>query len=314
MMRKLELDALRADVTSVNRLLRSRTQEIDPIGFLQFSRRREQLQEKIDELQNAPFLKGSVALFFAGEPVSGSRGIRADFAGKAVEIFQDVVSKQFAAVELGEMGERGPIPMKANSDLLLTDVARGSVGLVLEEAGENDTIARTPLSIVLDRVVEMLAQTARPERAAFDELLEHIDQRQLVSLRNFFQHLDDAHATLRLVEGESDIIFDSAAIQRARTRTSVARIDEREDDQMNGRLYLLPGHRRFELHIDGDPPTEIFGSVSREFAREHLQAMQAASDVVGKRWRVKILIRSIQRQNGEPRISYSLKGLIQRLD
>lgn len=312
MVKKLELEALTAEVASLGALLSTRTVEEDPIGFFQYSQRRDEIQGKINALGAAPELEASIALFFAGAPVTGSRGIRANFAGKAVAIFQDLVSKRFAAQELGEIGRRGRVPLRANSELMLTDVVRGSFGLLLSEAVENEPLAETQLKTVLDSVVESIDIATDPDSQRFEELLEDIDARYLRSLGEFFELLDEEHATIRLVEGNSDQQFDAVQLHRARVRTGAARIDESEDEQMQGVLYLLPAHRKFELVLDSGE--SIWGTVSREFATAHLEALRAVSEVVGHKWTVNTSVRTVTRPNSEPRVTHRLTGLIARVN
>lgn len=101
MMKRLELDSLKADLSAVEALLVSRTQAEDPIGWMQYASRKAQLQQQVAEMEIKPDLHASVALYFGGRPVIGSRGIMADFAGKTLEQYQDMVSKRNASVELG---------------------------------------------------------------------------------------------------------------------------------------------------------------------------------------------------------------------
>src|SRR6476661_3888379 len=136
MVRKLEIEDIENDLATVRSLLSRRSSEKDPSGVAQFQGRVAELERELEARRGKPDHRASVALFFSGEPVLGSRGVRAEFAGKAVDLFQDLVSKQFAAVEIGRMGQRGPIPLRPSSDMMITDVARGSVGFVLEEADE----------------------------------------------------------------------------------------------------------------------------------------------------------------------------------
>src|SRR5829696_4299892 len=96
MLSKLEVDAAQADLAAVESLLGQHSRQADPVGWLQFSKRREALQRQISELQTKVSTGASVALFFGRLPVLGSRGIKADFGTKAVEQFQDVVTKRFA--------------------------------------------------------------------------------------------------------------------------------------------------------------------------------------------------------------------------
>lgn len=312
MVKKLEIEALSVEAESLEALLRARTEQDDPIGVYQFKQRLEQVRQRIGEIAEAPALTAGVALFFAGGPVTGSRGIRADFAGKAVESFQAMVAKKFAAFEVGELGQRGRIPLRASSDLILTDVVRGSVGLVLEEANDNVPIVETELKVVLDDVVCTIAAAAQEEAEPFEEILEDIDSRFLRSMGEFFALLDDADATVRLVEGERDRQFDHTQIHRARERTDAAEINERDNEVLVGALYLLPAHRKFELVLDSGET--VWGPVSAEFAGQHLEALRNANDVVGHRWRVRVKVRVVTRPNRLPKTTHKLLGLIERLD
>ena len=47
MVKKLELEALTAEVASLGELLRTRTPEEDPIGYFQYSQRKAYIQERI---------------------------------------------------------------------------------------------------------------------------------------------------------------------------------------------------------------------------------------------------------------------------
>lgn len=62
MVRKLELDALTTDLAAVQALLSRRTRESDPIGFLQFTSRAEELQRQLSDLQQAPETRAIVTL------------------------------------------------------------------------------------------------------------------------------------------------------------------------------------------------------------------------------------------------------------
>ena len=310
MVRKLALDGMQADLAVVDTLLEGRSSTNDPIGYMQLSRRREKLAREIESANGASDLKASVALFFAGQPVVGSRGIKVDFAGRAIELFQQLVAKQFATEEIGEIGRRGPVPLRSNSDLLLTDIARGSVGFMLEEADHNDVIVETELKIVVDHVTETIFAATEPSSDGFEELLETIDHRNLATLSEFFCLLDDERATIRIVEGDRDVQLDSSSIRRGRDRTGNTQIDERESDEFIGRLFLLPAHRRFEL-LQLQGKGTIYGSVSSELARGQLDRVLADGGVVGQNWRVRIRIRSLFRPNREPKTTYTLLGLIE---
>ena len=311
MVRKLEVEALASDLAAVRNLLSRRTTASDPIGYLQFSSRAAELERQIAELELTPKTRASLAVFFAGEPVFGSRGVRADFAGKAVNLFQELIAKQFATMELGAMAGMGPVPLRGNSDMLLTDVVRGSVGIVLEEAERDESLTESELSIAVHSVAENIQQAAAADATAFEELLGEVDARYFGALSQLFKLFDDSKATVRLVESDRDIELDSVAIHRGRERTDAAITNDNDDVRMSGHLWLLPAARRFELRVIGSEET-IQGLVSREFATEQLETLRA-ENVVNRDWVVRVKARTITRPSRAPQTRYTLLGLIRQV-
>lgn len=311
MVRKLDIDAISSDLAAVKKLLARRTEESDPIGFLQFTQRAQALERQLADLIGAPHTRASLAVFFGGAPVQGSRGVRADFAGKAVTVIQDLVAKQFATLERGVLAGVGRLPLRGNSDLLITDLARGSVGIVLEEAETNESLTASELSVAVQKVTEDIAQTGEMDATAFEELLGEVEPRYFASLTDLFKLLDDSHATARFVESEQDFELDIGAIRRGRERTEAAITNDDDAVRYEGRLYLLPTQRKFELTVlgTGDP---IHGNVSREFASAHLEQLRA-DNVVNHDWAVKMKVRTITRPNRPPQIKYTLMGLVEEV-
>lgn len=313
MLMKLELSALQADLANIERLISLRTEESDPIGFYQLTSRKSEVMDHISKIQENPEKSASVALFFGGGPVLGSKGISADFAGKAIEAFQDLVSKRFATSETGTLGTRGPIPLKSNTELMLTDVARGSFGLVLEEIKTNDSLTETAMQFVVDEVAQSIVDFSSLDVERYETALNTVDSRSLISLRDFFRLLDDQHATLRVVEGNRDAELDNKAVQLARQRTDFIEIEDKTSEEMIGRLFILPAHRRFELQLINSAET-VYGSISSEFSKDNLAKFQQGTDVVGKVWRTKMRIRETLRVNQQPKLTYTLLGLIENID
>lgn len=309
MLRKIELDALRADLAQVEALLQSRSYERDPIGYFQFQSRKKSIEEQIAKVLDAVETNANVGLFFGGKPVFGSRGISAEFAGRAIENFQDLVSKRFATLESGTPGQRGPVRLKALSDLMITDVVRGSFGLVLEEIAQNSSLTETAVKMAVEQVIDVVGAIASADEEVFESTFDSIDERQLVALRNFFRTLDEFGATVRLVESDDETSLDEAAVHRGRTRTEAIEIQETETTRLVGMLWLLPAHRKFELKLKDSGET-IYGQVAVEFSKQHLEALRTNDDVVGKTWRTKMRIREIRGKNKESKFAYVLLGLV----
>lgn len=309
MVRKLEVDALKNDLAAVRGLLARRTLETDPIGYHQFSHRAADIERQLAELVALPDNKASLAVYFSGAPVQGSRGVGAGFAGKAVNFIQELVSKQFAIMERGAMASVGPVPLRGNSDLLLTDVARGSFGVILEEAEGTDSITESELHVAVSKVALDIKGTAQVDATAFEEMLGEVDARYFATLSQFFKLFDESNATVRMVESENDISLDSQAVHRGRERTDAAITNDDDNVRFSGRLFLLPAARKFELKVIGTGES-IHGNVSREFSSSYLDRV-GAEDVVNRDWIVRLKSRSITRANGTSQVRYSLMGLLQ---
>lgn len=314
MLRKLELDALNVDLAAVSTLLEQAVAAGDPIGELQFTQRRKEIEETIHQLAATPEHTAGVALFFGGRPVVGSKGISAEFAGKVLESFQDLITKRFATFEVGALGQRGPAPFKPDTHMLVTDVARGSFGFVLEESAANASLTDTAVKHTLDELTELVTRVASPDDKLFESAVENLDPRMLGSMRTFFRNLDDAGATIRIVEGDRDQSLTYSDVQRARLRIETMEITEKETDSLVGELIgLLPEHRKFELRL-ADTGELIYGSVSQEFTKGLLRDLMAKpSTVLGKLWRTKMNIREVRERNRPPKHSYTLLGLLEEV-
>lgn len=317
MLKKLEHDALAADLVAVESLLASRSEEDDPIGHYQYVCKKAEIEEQLAALGQRVDHHAELGIFFGGRPVQGSRGINADFAGKALEELQALITKRFSEAELGQLRRRGRLPLTDHSKMLVTGVMRGSVGFLLEESGDTAEMIETPLRGVVDEVADVLSRVSSEDEAIFDEAVAAFDERFLVSLRNFFVLLDEQDATMRVVNGNRDFLLNREAVSLARKRVQEIQITERGDEYV-GTVFLLPTAHRFEFVTQVDGQTKTFiGSVSRQ-ATAQLTGQQEldvepidARQVSQRQWKVEILTREIRERNRAPRQVYSLVRLIE---
>ncbi|MCK5603001.1 hypothetical protein KAR91_14050 [Candidatus Pacearchaeota archaeon] len=299
MPRKLKIDGLDAEILALDSLITQANEAGDQIAVFQLSKRKESLKLEIDRISKVRDKLASVALFFGGDPVIGSRGISAEFAGKALEEFQELVSRTFAKAELGTLGKRGPIPLKSATKLMVTEITRGSFGFILDELSDQEEIEDTELNIMVDEVVNIITKTASPNDPDFEEIVVTLDDRTLIALKDFFVTLDSNNATLRLVEGSVDFTLDEPSIQRGRARTEATSIDE-TDDFVTGKLIgFLPEHKKFEIQLDDN--TITYGSVSKEASKQFDEFIAAERMVISKKWRLKIHRRTVRPLNRSPR-------------
>ncbi|MGF6904562.1 hypothetical protein [Paraburkholderia sp. GAS348] len=316
MLRKLEVDALKADLSAVDAMLTSFSEDDDPIGWYQFSARKEEIEQALDQIVSRPVTHAELGVFFGGRPVQGSRGINADFAGKALEDLQSLVSKRYSGREFGRLAQRGPVPGGDTSQMLVTNIVRGSVGFVLEESGNDVQLVETPLKEAVDEVTDILSRVGADDEAVFEEAASELDERLLVTLRQFFQRLDDFGATMRVVDGTRDFLLDRHAVSRARERTQAMEIVER-DVEMTGTLFVLPESKRFDLitMVEGQQAI-LKGTLSASVFRQiHGQGNDEQQPVDPRAitrtpWVVEIKTRELRERNRAPRQVHTLQRLV----
>jgi len=298
MSKKLNIDSLSSEINAVKELLNSAQQSGDIVGEMQLVHRLKELSLKLESLQSDTIAdnSASVALFFGGQPVLGSKGIAAEFAGLALEQFQNLIAKVFASNETGALGERGKVPFKANSELMVTGLARGSFGFVLDEMSDQMQLESSQLSHVLDKASVLLRDIAAQDEAVFEALLEELEPRTLIALKEFFSNLDSNKATIRVVERDLDFTLDGPAIHRAKIRTEATSIEEKTSDIDGVLVGFLPEHRKFELQ---DKTGQLYyGSATTEAVE---QFVKATDTVIGKPCLIRVTIKTLAPLNRPPR-------------
>lgn len=307
MLRKLRLDALRAELGSVRSQIEISDEYGDIVGSSQFRRRLDEIHEEISALELQDPTRASVALYFSGHPVLGTRGIAADFAGRCLENYQDLVSKTFARRELGPLGERGPIPLRQNTEMMVTGVTHGSFGFILDEMSDQTSILDTQLKEVVKEVSLTLEKFSADSDSEFLEFASEIDQRTVISLRNFFQVMDNSAATVRIVEDIHELNLDAAAVLRARQRAESSTIEDETVDIPGTAIHVLPDHRTFEFRtLTGDV---LFGKAHADAVESYLSAMAMQVNVSNSRVTAHMQVRTVHALNREPRSTYRLRNL-----
>lgn len=285
MLRKLRMQGLQAELASLNALLQSAREMDDPVGEFQLEKRKNKIESELQSLIAFPERKATIALFFGGKPVLGSRGISAEFAGHMLKSFQDLVARKFASAELGILGGRGPIPMKQATDLMVTNLAKGSFGFVLDELSDQEEIDTTALKLIVEEVIQILEKISSSNELDFEEVVEQLDSRMLISLKEFFVTLDSAEGTIRLVDDVADISLDFPSVHRGRLRTETISIDE-SDITIEGILVgFLPEHRKFEMLVGSQM---LYGSVSKEASEQYSQLVIRGENPERQGWKVRM--------------------------
>ncbi len=271
------------------------------------------LEEKLEELRQSladleqlpPELTASAALYFGGRPVIGDRGIESHFGGEAVAKFQDLVAKVLAAQETGSLRQRGVVPNRAAATLHITSVARGSFGFLLEEVTSQQPMIETPLKAAVEQTTRLLDAFGENDEERFRTAVEAIDERVLATAGEFFGHLRQASATLRLVACEQEKSFDMAAVTRAAERATSTTVEDIPEDLRGVLSGVLPDGHLFEFN-DNERGV-IRGKVDRALAAAHLTEMNR--NLVNVQAIAHVNVRRIRRSGALVRESFTLLGI-----
>lgn len=308
MTKKLTKDALLSDLAAVETMLASLPED-DFIAKVGFEARKAEIEEELSELERSRDTLANVALMFHGGPVRGSRSISTDFAAKALNSYQDLVAKRLATSEWGGLGQRGPVPAKQAASLNICGVVHGSFGFVLEEDDpDSPQLINSSLREAVESVTDVLERFTAESDSAFSDAINEMDQRLFTSVRSFFKILHDDEATLRIVEGKKDRSFDTMAVGRAYQRCQEASIDEDALTVTGTLIGVVPYGRRFELKTsEGEV---IKGKAGPIFSQDYLERIETDEQVIGRKWRVKLLKKSVERPGQRVLVSYTILDLL----
>ncbi|MBP2304606.1 hypothetical protein GBZ48_17785 [Azospirillum melinis] len=310
MSKRLELEALRADLAAVESIIANLDAE-DFVAKLSFEARRDELLHEIKKIDHRADTLASVAIFFQGKPVLGSRAIDAEFASNAVAMYQDIVSKKLAVKETGGLAQRGPIPVRNASKLNIVDIVHGSFGFVLEEDDENGVpLFNSSLRDVVSEAGTVVEKFSSNNDEDFSRELEEIDQRLFSSVKKFYRHLHDNEASIRLVENDSERKIDKYGVERAYRRVMEADVSE-DVVQIDGVLLgVTPISRRFDMRRI-DVKDVITGKVGPLFSLEYLRRIEKDEQFIGRMWRATLNRKTVVRPGGRETHSYTLVSLDQ---
>lgn len=303
--RKLALDLLHADLAAVDDLLARVTDE-DVMTRVGLEERREEINELLlNAEEQLTDETASATLFFGGKPVSGMHGIESKFAASAVGRFQDLVA-MILAHKAGTLSERGAVANRESSTLYITDVARGSVGFVLEEVRPQANLTDTPLSEAVSEATQLLAAFSARNEQEFHDGLDSVEERVVVGARKFFQLMRRNGATLRLVTDKSDHTYGIEAVARGAARAK-STTTKSKDRIFIGRLGgVLPDSRRFEFRCEEEPGT-ISGKVARTLRTKDLEYYNR--ELLNTRVQARIIVTYLYRNEELLRETYTLVEL-----
>lgn len=234
------------------------------LGSAVWRARLDSLDERLAEVGEGLETRASVALLFEGDPVVGTTEIRADFAAKMLDGFQNLVGVMFAQSSGRHLNGQGRAPLLDQSRLYVREMARGSVGFVLEERElEQTEFVDSSLKAVVEDAVGMIEAISLPAVQDADPL-EGLSPRVIQSAHKFAKALATSHATAKIISDTHHVLLPEERVLALYQRLDEARVVEEVDRIPGVILGLLPDSGKFEFKAAlsdqttlGDTSTDI---------------------------------------------------------
>lgn len=274
-----------------------------PVMSIALEEREQELTEQIADLPPGQ-KEARTVLFFSGEPVQGSIGIDAGFAGRVLEPFQSMVMADYADRFHGVVGTRGRRRGEARSRLLLTGLPRGSFGLELTRAESDEIFEENQLADTLAHVTKLVEAASRSDEDFATEL-DATAPRVIQNLREFLEVIASGNAGLRLESGDFRCTMNPIQASEAYARVA-GTITKDEPLELRGQFEgVLLSDWRFNLVTDEG--LKVGGKIDENLTKE--QVMELNRRFFGTPCEASVIRTTVLFKNGQVRTTYLLKGL-----
>ncbi len=274
-----------------------------PLMSVALAERERELNEKIEALPLGN-KEARTILFFWGEPVQGSMGIDASFAGRVLEPFQSMVMADYADRWHGVVGSRGRRHGEAQSRLLLTGLPRGSFGLELARADNDELFEEGQLADTLAHVTK-LVESARRSDEDFAAVIDETAPRVIQNLREFLEVVAKGKAGLRLESGDFRCSMNPLEANEAFTRVAGTITNDEPVKILGVFKGVLLESWRFDFVTQDNH--SVGGKIDENLTEDQVIALNRG--FFNDRCQASLLKTTVLFKNGRVRTTYLLKGL-----
>lgn len=230
----------------------------------QFKQRLQEIEGELAKLSESG-VEPKLEVYFSGGPVRGSEAIDAKFLAEVLPPLLETVKSQYSSAKYGRLGQRGPRKDESEARLMLASTPRGSFGVELVPPQTDDLFAEQRVADVLYAVTTAVESAAGSEKELFS-MIDELEPRAYTSMKEFFQRLADADASVRLESGEAHVLLNADQVKVANQRLSESRVIE-ETRELHGRFRgALLDTWRFNFTPDSGEP--ISGRIHPDLSEE----------------------------------------------
>lgn len=250
-------DLLKADMAEVDRLI-GRLPPTSIVNRQSLLARKKEIEKELAELDETKRTTLTYELTFQGQPVDADRGILAKFGTEALRKLTDAISL-FAASASTPLGARGSVPKEEDYRLMITDIARGSFGFVLEAELETEDEGKgSDIAGAVSKIGTLILEAEDGTDEELAEVAEGADGRAVAKLHDFLNLLANQGATFAFHGANLDFgCRNKEQVLRAQERLNAKNIIETKETKMGTLIGVLPNRGMFEFKLEGSE--EIIG-------------------------------------------------------
>lgn len=247
-MNRTEFTHAQAEISFLDRM--AQKPGLSNLTRLSLQSRRDQIGVSLKDPGRGAFAPAKAIVTYRGAPVRGVHGMVAEFGSVATGKFADAVAAIAASIS-GVLNDFGPIPNRAQNQILITGTALGSFGFEFEEALSVD--AQLPLegTTSVSQAFELVAELLEASTKSDEELSEpasRLGTRALATVSEYLDKLIAYEAFCSVSTRDHSFSFSSVdQVRISRSRLSVENITERDVNFDGQFLGAFPAERRFEF-------------------------------------------------------------------
>lgn len=296
-MDRTEFTHAQAEISFLDRM--TKNGGLSNLTRLSLQSRMNQVAASLRDPGRGVFAPAKAIVTYRGAPVRGVHGMVAEFGAAVTTKFSDAIAAIAASLS-GVLNDFGPIPNKAQHQILITGTALGSFGFEFEEAPSAEAQlpleGTTPVSQAFELVAELLEASTKSDEE-LSEPASRLGTRALGMVSEYLDKLIAYEAFCSVTTRDHVFAFSSVdQVRISRLRLSAENISEKEVDFSGQFLGAFPAERRFEFQtIDG---VVIHGRITAE-----IEDPSAINAHLNRTFTIKVNARTVGR--GRPRYSIS---------
>lgn len=296
-MDRTEFTHAQAEISFLDRM--TKNGGLSNLTRLSLQSRMNQVAASLRDPGRGAFAPAKAIVTYRGAPVRGVHGMVAEFGAAVTTKFSDAVAAVAASLS-GVLNDFGPIPNKAQNQILITGTALGSFGFEFEEAPSAEAQlpleGTTPVSQAFELVAELLEASTKSDEE-LSEPASRLGTRALGMVSEYLDKLIAYEAFCSVTTRDHVFAFSSVdQVRISRSRLSAENISEQVVDFRGQFLGAFPAERRFEFQtLDG---VVIHGRITAE-----IEDPSAINAHLNRTFTIKVNARTVGR--GRPRYSIS---------